>query len=143
VVEGLLWGTLIVHSTKTETLPTDAHTRLVNFTELVATAIGNAQARAEVHRLADEQAALRRVATLVANEAPAADVFTATADELRRLLDVGEMRILHYEDDDSVRIVAGSGKLHGLLAVGSRHPLGGENVTTLVRRTGRPARIDD
>ena len=46
--------------------PPTRSTRLTDFTELVATAIANAEARAEVERLAEEQAALRRVATLVA-----------------------------------------------------------------------------
>jgi signal transduction histidine kinase len=143
VVEGLLWGTLIVHSIKTGALPADADARLVNFTELVATAIANAQARADVHRLADEQAALRRVATLVAHESPAAEVFAAVVEELGQLLAVDEMRMLRYEEDRTVRVLAGWGELDSAMSVGSRHPLGGENVSSLVLRTGRPARIDD
>ena len=49
-----------------EPFPADTEPRVVQFTELVATAIANAEARAQLQRLADEQAALRRVATLVA-----------------------------------------------------------------------------
>jgi hypothetical protein len=44
--------------------------RLASFTELLATAIANAESRAGLARLAEEQAALRRVATLVARGAP-------------------------------------------------------------------------
>ena len=50
-----------------EPLPADTEARLTDFTELVATAIANAESRDALARLADEQAALRRVATLVAS----------------------------------------------------------------------------
>lgn len=68
-VEARAWGALlVVRSTRTEPLPADSEARLEVFTDLVATAISNAQARADVQRLAHEPAALRRVATLVARE---------------------------------------------------------------------------
>jgi len=58
---------VIAASTKGEE-PFPAHTeaQIGGFTELVATAIANAQARQELQRVAEEQATLRRVATLVA-----------------------------------------------------------------------------
>jgi hypothetical protein len=62
------------------------------FADLVATAIANAEAGAEVERLAQEQAGLRRVATLVAREAPQADVFTAIAEAIGELLRTEEIR---------------------------------------------------
>ena len=49
-----------------QSLPADTEARLTGFTELVATAIANAQARVELRGYAEEQVALRRVATLVA-----------------------------------------------------------------------------
>ena len=48
VVEGRLWGALAVHSQQAEPLPADTESRLENFTELVATAISNTEARTEV-----------------------------------------------------------------------------------------------
>ena len=69
-VEGGLWGAMAVGSTREGPLPADTEARLAGFTELVATAIANAQARVELRGFADEQAALRRVATLVARAAP-------------------------------------------------------------------------
>jgi GAF domain-containing protein len=67
VVEGRLWGVLFVHATKSHSPPPkDTDSRLTGFTELVATSIANAESRAGLARLAEEQAALRRVATLVA-----------------------------------------------------------------------------
>src|SRR2546421_12146780 len=76
-VEGRLWGVALVSSTQAKPLPTDTEVRLARFTELVGTAIANAQSRMELRTLASEQAALRRVATLVARAAPPAAVFEA------------------------------------------------------------------
>ena len=50
-------------------MPADAGPRLEQFTELIATVISNTEARVQLARLADEQAALRRVATLIVHEA--------------------------------------------------------------------------
>ena len=57
-------------STDSAPLPDHLEDRLAEFTELVATAISNTASRDELARLADEQAALRRVATLVARGLP-------------------------------------------------------------------------
>ena len=67
LVEGRLWGAITTGMTREEPLPPETESRLGEFTALMATAISNAEARAEVERLAEEQAALRRVATLVAS----------------------------------------------------------------------------
>jgi len=48
VVEGRLWGVLFIHSKQTQPLPPDTESRLTGFTELVATAIANAESRAEL-----------------------------------------------------------------------------------------------
>jgi hypothetical protein len=63
---------MIASSKGDRPLPLDAESRIAAFTELVATAISNTEARAEVARLVEEQAALRRVATLVAQGVPRA-----------------------------------------------------------------------
>src|SRR3954467_8410024 len=82
VVEGRLWGALAVHSKQGRPLPPDTESRIAQFTDLVVTAIANAESRGRADRLADEQAALRRVATLVANEASPAEVFATVAAEV-------------------------------------------------------------
>jgi GAF domain-containing protein len=143
VVEGRLWGALIVHSTHTEPLPADTESRLENFTELVATAMSNAQAREEVRRLADEQAALQRVATLVARESPPAQIFAAVAEELGRLLRVSHTKMCRYESDGTATLVADWGEPDPVVPVGTRCVVDGENVVTLVRRTEQPVRIED
>jgi hypothetical protein len=84
-VEGRLWGVIFALSTGEEFLPADTETGLAGFTELVATAIANAQARTELRGFAEEQAALRRVATLVARAAPPEEVFAAVAAEVGQL----------------------------------------------------------
>src|SRR5262249_6165555 len=67
-VEGRLWGVMTVGSARGP-LPAGTEARLAGFTELAATAIANAEARVELRGRAEEQAALRQVATLVAQGA--------------------------------------------------------------------------
>jgi PAS domain S-box-containing protein len=144
IVEGQVWGAVFVHSKQAEqALPLDTESRLSNFAELVATAISNAQARAEVARLAEEQAALRRVATLVAEERPSSDVFAAVAEEVCRVLDLEDARIVRYEADGTATVVASWGQLATALPVGTQVSLDGKSAVALVFRTGRAARIDN
>ena len=125
IVEGQVWGAVFVHSKQAQTpLPPDTEQRLTNFAELVATAISNAQARAEVGRLAEEQAALRRVATLVAEERPSSEVFAAVAEEVGGGLHLEDTRIVRYEADGNATIVASWGELASALPVGTRVSLG-------------------
>jgi len=97
----------------------------------------------ELRVLAEEQAALRRVATLVARGVPPDEVFAAVTLEVVRLLPVDFARMGRYESDGTLTFVAQWRDVGTLLAVGSRHPLGGHNLGTLVFEFGRPARLDD
>jgi PAS domain S-box-containing protein len=99
-------------------------------------------AEAELARLAGEQAALRRVATLVAREVPQAEVFSAIAEEIGQLLGTEEIRMLRYENDSAV-VVSSWGEADAVLPTGSRHPMRGDSAPSRVLRTGQPARIDD
>jgi len=144
VVEGRIWGALFVHSKRPdEPLPGDTEARLTHFAELVATAISNAQARDEVGRLAEEQAGLRRVATLVAQERTPTAVFAAVAAEVARIPGIEATMIYRYDADRAVTVVAGCGDAEFLMPLGTRLPLGGENIASRVFRTGRPSRMDD
>jgi signal transduction histidine kinase len=143
VVDGEPWGYIGVAMANATPLPDGVDARLAEFTELVATAINSSAIRERLERLADEQAALRRVATLVANGAPPNDVFQAVAEELGQLLDVASSGLVRYEDPDSARVVAGWGRLGEVVPVGARLPIGGRNAVSEIARTGRPARIDD
>ena len=102
VVEGQLWGVVGIGSTTDRPLPLDSEERLVEFTQLVATAISNSQAREELTRLVDEQAALRRVATLVAQGAPPAEVFEAVIVEVGRLVGADAAALGRFEPDGTV-----------------------------------------
>jgi signal transduction histidine kinase len=141
-VEGRVWGAVMV-SRRAEPLPRDTEFRLAGFAELVATAMSNAQARIEVRRLAHEQAALRRVATLVAREAPPAEVFAAVAEEVGHVLGVDTTQMFRYEDDGTTTVVGAWGAPEALIPVGANLALNGNNVCSLVKRTGQPARIED
>jgi signal transduction histidine kinase len=144
IVEGRPWGVMTV-STNSEPLPPDTEERLANFTELVATAIANSESRAALGVLADEQAALRRMATLVARGLPPTEIFAALAEEIGRLFSIAGTRILRYETDGTATVVAGwseSVEVPPELEVGARLVLEGESLSTQVFRTGRPARID-
>src|SRR5262249_57630030 len=76
-VGGRPWGAISINSR--QVLPADAAERLEKFTELVATAIANAESRAALAELAGEQAALRRVATLLARGVSPTGGFAAVA----------------------------------------------------------------
>ena len=53
-----------------------------------------------------EQAALRRVATLVARGIDPAEIFSAVAEEIRRLLDADHAGIGRYDPDGTSVVVA-------------------------------------
>jgi PAS domain S-box-containing protein len=140
-VEGRPWGVMIATSKGPNPFPAEAESRLQDFTELVATAIANTEARSQVDRLAEEQAGLRRVATLVARGVPPAEVFEAVAREAGQLLGVDAMHMGRYDDGAAISI-AGWSRAGDHLPVGTRVELDGANVASLVLQSGRPARID-
>jgi GAF domain-containing protein len=143
IVEGRLWGVLFLHAKQSDRPFTrDAEARLSGFTELVAVAIANAESRSGLARLAEEQAALGRVATLVARAVPPEEVFAAATGEVGRLVDVEYAGLGRYESRDSLIFVASWGRAVDFVPVGSRWSMGGHDISTLVFETGRPARID-
>jgi len=144
MVEGRLWGALGVGARTEQLLPPDAEARLASFAELAATAIANAESRTALTRLAEEQAALRRVATLVARGAAADELFAAVTGEVGRLLGAHLAGMGRYGSDDTVRVVAAWG------AEGVEHPmdpgpwpLDGGDLASIVFRTGQSVRTDD
>jgi signal transduction histidine kinase len=149
VVEGRLWGAIAV-GTRHGHFGAEAEERMVGFTKLIATAIANAEGRAqleesrgELGRLAEEQAALRRVATLVARGLPPAEVVAAVTEEVGRLLRVSHATMSHYEPDGTRVVTAAWSSGGRSQIVGDRASHGGRNVATLVFQTGLPARIDN
>jgi signal transduction histidine kinase len=141
VVAGELWGVMIVDSSA-DRLPDGTEARLENFTELVATAIANTDARLELSRLAAEQAALRRVATLVASAPSPAGLFDAVAEEVGIVLGADSTRVLRYDADGAATVVGGWGIWESVLPTGARQVLDGDSVSARVLASGRPARMD-
>ncbi|WP_344113649.1 GAF domain-containing sensor histidine kinase [Kribbella alba] len=143
MVEGRGWG-VTVAATSQEDLPAGAEARMAAFTELAATAIANAWAEQELRQLAGTQAALRRLATLVAGGAPPEEVFAAATREALQHFGDGTARMIRFELDGSATLVANEGRTAPDVRVGDRwegYPPNG--LTTTVRRTGRAARVDD
>ncbi|HEY6762503.1 MAG TPA: GAF domain-containing protein [Baekduia sp.] len=142
VVGDRIWGALGAASREAEAFPPESEARIAQFADLVATAIANAAARAEVERLAEEQAALRRVAVLVADGAAPAAVFDAVAAEMEGLLGADGATLSRYEPDGEVTIVAHRGMNAALLPPGTRTAHESRGVISVVRNSERPARME-
>jgi signal transduction histidine kinase len=143
IIDGHLWGAIAATSGDWEPLGPSAESKVAGFTELVATAISNAEARAEAGRLGEEQAALRRVATLVARGCSPNEVFAQVAEEVGLLVGVESAWMQRYTAEGNGTLVAMWGELTPDHPIGMHLDLEGESVTARVRDTWRPARIDD
>jgi PAS domain S-box-containing protein len=98
----------------------------------------------EVGRLAREQAALRRVATLVAAEASPSEVFATVSEECTRVVGGDAGAVLRYEDDSTARVVGRYDRLEsGVFGLDSRYALSDATAIGRVHASGRPARVDD
>ena len=105
VVDGRLWGALGTLN-EGRRLPEETERRLGKFAELVASALANVAARAELERFGAEQAARRRVAELVARGAALGEVFEAVATEASNILDETSANLFRYDPDGLATIVA-------------------------------------
>ena len=108
------------------------------FVRLATAAVGGSQAQTELQALADEQAALRRVAELVARGAILDEVFNAAATEASTLLGNLAGALLRFEGDSALVVAACNSPVPLGLAV----PIDDDNSLGAVRRTGRPSRAD-
>ncbi len=141
VVNGEMWGALIAGTDQAEPQPADTEARLASFTDLVATAVANADAREELKLLADEQAALRRVATLVAGGAEPRTIFDAVCKETGRLIGAAIVNLTQFNPDGTNVPLAGW-SLHGNhVPPGTRLPMDRQSVAAQVQRTRAPARV--
>jgi signal transduction histidine kinase len=98
--------------------------------------------RDELAQLVAEQAALRRVATLVAQSVPAEQVFTAVVEEVSRLFSAEITHLVRREPDGTATVLAGWSAHADHMAVGTRLALEGESTWATVARTQRVARMD-
>lgn len=137
-IRGALWGALIVAG-RGAPFPRAIEQHLANFADIAATAIAATDARLELRLVAEEQAALRRVAELVARGATLREVFNAAATETSTLLGSNGATLMRYEDGDTAVAVA---VCDSSLALGASVPVNAGTVLDDVRRTERPVRID-
>lgn len=137
-----LWGAMTVALRRDErSFPEGTEARLAPFTALAAIAIANAQAREELQAIADEQAALRRVAALVARGVPAADVYETVVEEVHHLLRPDTTTLTRIEPERWTTLAVRGGEAElvaGLSYPALAHSLPG--VTDLL--SGRTVRVD-
>jgi signal transduction histidine kinase len=142
-VAGRVWGTMVGSTMEPDTPPEDAEARLCDFTVLLATAIENAESHEAFERLADEQAALRRVATLVARGVRPAAIFSAVSEEVGRLFGTDAAAVVRFDHDDPAIVVVGVGKwIIDALPIGTRWSVDDPMASAEVYRTGRSARVN-
>jgi signal transduction histidine kinase len=102
---------------------------------------GRARAQAELTWLAEEQSALRRVATLVAGLAASDEIFAAVAEEVALLFHADRGTVCRYEADESMTVVSYWSEEASRLPVGTRVGLEGASVAADVKRSGSPGRV--
>jgi len=118
---------------------------LLNAENRRANQFGDGQLYAAYRRLAAEQAALRRLATLVARGVEPSEVFEAVVNEMRRCVTADTAGLWRYESSDEITKLAAAEHPGLQLAkwpVGTRTPVAGSTLAAMVQRTGRPARMD-
>ena len=101
-------------------------------------------AEQELRRLAAEQAALRRVATAVAEERDPAELFTLVVEESARLLEAHTSHLVRYADDGAnvVMIARWARNPDHLLPLDMPIALDSDSVMLRILETRRPARIE-
>jgi signal transduction histidine kinase len=97
--------------------------------------------RREANVLAERQAALRRLATLVGRGVESSNVFSAVAEEMARCLGTTDAEVVRYEPDGAATVLASCVGLGTQgPTIGERLTLDDDSVAARVFRTGRPAR---
>jgi GAF domain-containing protein len=112
--------------------------------QLVASASAEGdETLARLRALAEEQAALRRVATLVAGDPEPAQVFARVCEEVGRVLGVESTNLVRLHGGATATVVGGWGVSGApVFPVGEDVPLDGDTAVVKVSRSGRPERVD-
>jgi signal transduction histidine kinase len=139
VVDGVTWGVLCARPKASSRA--DAQDCVDEFAELVAVAVTDASARAALRRLTEEQAAMRHVATLVAEGSSPSDLFAAVVRAVAEAIDVDAISVERIDADRSTTVIASLDA--PMFPIGSRWPLEEPGLHTSVIASGRPVRIDD
>ncbi len=143
IVDGNLWGVIAASTKGEEPFHAGTESQIARFTELVATTITNAEARTRLRTIADEQAALRRVATVAAQGAEPDRVFALVAEEVRVLMGADATAILRFEADGTMTYLGVQGRRHPRKPGARWSPEPSPPAAVeMVRQTGRSARLD-
>ncbi|MET0900746.1 MAG: GAF domain-containing protein [Mycobacterium sp.] len=111
---------------------------------LLSAARDREQISAAVSALAEQQAALRRVATLVARGADPDQIYPVAVAELARGLCAEHVTLVRFESDTEALVVAGADTVtRRQFESGERVSLIGDSVAIRIHATGRPARVED
>ncbi|WP_245905961.1 sensor histidine kinase [Mycolicibacterium palauense] len=102
-----------------------------------------AASHAQTRALADQQSALRRVATLVARGAPPDEVYPAAVAEVAHGLDVHHVNLMRYCPQGCVIVASHDAERERRRPTGEVIPLDGDTVASRVRDRAQPSRIDD
>jgi GAF domain-containing protein len=143
VVDSELWGVMVAAPPAGSPVPEDLEERLGEFTELVAMAIASTTSREALARRADEQAALRRVATHVAREPAPEEVFAVVADEVAGLMGSAAIGLLRFERDGTATLLAQANTPWDPVPLGTRLTLEGDNILGAVLERGEAIRFND
>ena len=142
VLGGKIWGALSAAWPEDTPIPVGAEDRVAAFAELVSYAIDNAETREDLEHLAEEQAALRRIATLVAQGSDAGAVFDAACEETGRLFATASVNLAHFRPDGMNETMAGWSTRGVHVPTGTVLPLDGETMSVVVQQTAAPGRFD-
>jgi sugar diacid utilization regulator len=106
--------------------------------------LDNGRLYAEYRRIVSEQAALRRVAALVARGVEPSEVFNAVATEMARCVGADAAALWRYETSGEITVMAAKCDSDAPVKspVSTRIPIDGNNLAAVVQRTGQPARRD-
>ena len=141
-VSGELWGAVVVTLTGDKEFPEDTEERLVQFGKLVSVALANAQAREDLNALAEEQAALSRVAVSVATGELPERLFDTVSEEVGRLFGARSAATVRYLDGEEASVIVGGwDRDGGFDRKGVRVQFQGGAIAR-VHDSGRPERVD-
>jgi signal transduction histidine kinase len=147
IVEGHLWGMIAIVGRRR--FAANAEQRMAGFSELVGTAIANAEGRASLRKVRRSPPARRRTGGVAAGRhagrprGTPGRVFPAVAQEVRHILGADASIIVRLDPDGEVTVLARVGERQAELPLGSRWKPEPPLAMAAVLHTGRPARCDD
>jgi signal transduction histidine kinase len=107
-------------------------------------ALENERLRVELRQRQQDQAAMLRVATLVAGLRPAEEVFAAIAEEVGRLLEARTSNVVRFDGDRGATVIGGWNEEGGRsVPVLTHFRIDADTAVARVMRTGEAQRVDD